>query len=627
MTSLLVDSQKWLSGCRCSLRSVVFFCWLLLLLNGCSEGRGWLASGPDPPRFKNLVVIVVDALRRDHLPAYGYERATAPFVSELAESGIRLDGVSASSWTRPSVATLLTGLHPQRHGTNTRADKLPDDVPYLPEILGWQGFHSAGYTSNNIIGEIFGFARGYATYWSVWPSGFDRQPFTNPMSPLKPHASLATQSALQLSRSLEPPFFLYVHYLDPHDPYTPKRPWSGEAEAGGPYYQPEDWEGHGRKERTEAQLQRMIDQYDGTILETDREIRRLVEGLEEQGLLKETLLVVTADHGEEFLEHGALTHGKSLFEEVLQVPFILWSESGLESRKLATRFHHVDFLPTMFAALGVPIPDGFDGVDRWAAITTGDGPQASSFLHMLDLDTHAALAIVAPPHKLIHRLRQPRNLMFDLDEDPTEQVNRAADPNAGEALLRTLLRRHNELSSAGYAGENVMLDEDIREQLAALGYLQIDTPQAELEKRNLPSRLRYFGSREYGLFGNERIETLASILDFRGSSEQLLRGWQVAGAGEARTGPRASAVLATPVGSSTLTLKGLAPEQRRGVRIGLSIDDSPVEFLEVSAGEFELQVRLPAGAAADGLVWVDLILQPGTAGKDNGLSWREISIQ
>ncbi len=195
----------------------------------------------EPPRFTNLVLIVIDTLRSDHLASYGYDRATAPFLDRLAREGIQLQGVAASSWTKPAVATLLTGLHPQRHRANTSADRLAPSLPFLPEILQRHGFSTVGYTANWFTGPSFGFDRGFDTFLEVWPPEPLRAGmYRNPASPDKPHATWATDSALELARDLEPPFFLSVHYLDPHDPYTPAAAWGDESASAGDFVQPAD---------------------------------------------------------------------------------------------------------------------------------------------------------------------------------------------------------------------------------------------------------------------------------------------------------------------------------------------------------------------------------------------------
>lgn len=425
------------------------------------------ASGCGPrPAFDNLVVIVVDALRSDHLPSYGYARDTAPYLTRLAGEGIQLQGYSVSSWTKPSVASLLTGLAPQRHQAISRSDHLPAAAPYLPELLRKAGFDTAAYVANLNVGREWSFDRGYRV-------------FLQPNGTQKVDGQRVTGSLLAGTRDLERRFFLYVHYVDPHDPYVPRKPW-----AGGRYVQPRQIE-RGRFPMDDATLQQLRDQYDGEIAEVDREIEHLLAELRKRGLLKRTLVVVTADHGEEFGEHGGLTHGHTLYEEVLRVPFLLWSENGLPRSNSGNHFYQLDFLPTMLAALGEKVPEKLDGRSSWPEILESR-PVARPLYFHLDLDRQGALAVLDFPRKLIHGVQEPVNRLYDLDSDPGE---RSPQTDSGGALLTELLRQHNRGGRQAFERRTGDVHGKLRESLAALGYLRSETPDAELRERVIPPRL------------------------------------------------------------------------------------------------------------------------------------------
>ena len=184
---------------RTRFRRAVFGTLAAALLSACAD------PPPEPPRFTNLVLIVIDTLRSDHLASYGYDRTTAPFLDRLAREGIQLQGVAASSWTKPSVATLLTGLHPAASpGEHPGRSARPPSLPFLPEILQRRGFSTVGYTANWFTGPSFGFDRGFDTFIEVWPPQPLRADiYRNPASPDKPHATWATDSALELARDLQ----------------------------------------------------------------------------------------------------------------------------------------------------------------------------------------------------------------------------------------------------------------------------------------------------------------------------------------------------------------------------------------------------------------------------------------
>lgn len=446
---------------------------------GCGIGE------PPAPEFRNLVVVMVDTLRSDHLPSYGYGRDTAPYLSRLSEEGIQLQGYSASSWTKSSIATLLTGLHPQRHQAISRSDSLPAEAPYLPELLSARGFSTAAYVGNKNVGKSFAFDRGFEAFYQFRPAS-------------KVDGEVVTERALSLADHLASRFFLYVHYVDPHDPYRPKKAWEDPEVADEAPVQPRHFQQRDGSVATEAQRRRMVAQYDGEIREVDHEIQTLLAGLRERGLLEDTLVVVTSDHGEEFQEHGGWTHGRTLFEEVLQVPLIFWSESPtLPPRQSSDAFHQVDFLPTVLDALGTSPealgpPETLDGVSRWKAITGGQALETGPLYFHLDLDRRGALAQIKDSKKLIHTSREPFHQLYDLEADPREQE---PTNGAGSELLSGLLRHHNRLGILAAQREHHTLDDETRKSLAALGYLQMDTPEEELAERTVPRKL----DRERGL--------------------------------------------------------------------------------------------------------------------------------
>jgi len=428
-----------------------------------------------PLRFQNLILIVADTLRQDHLSSYGYERVTAPFLDNLARQAVQVNGRSASSWTRPSVATLLTGLHPQRHGATRGWLSLPAHVPYLPEILASAGWQTRGYSSIANVSSNWGFARGFETFLELFPelSTVEVGRFHNPRSPSKPHADLVTALGLELANDLEPPFFLYLHYLDPHAPYTPV--------GSGGNYQEEDWlEISDVKDasptKREKLLQQLIEQYDAAIQDFDRAFARLFNELSDRGFLDKTLLVVTSDHGEGFLEHGLLAHGNSLYEEVLRVPLLFWGE-GLLPRQPTGSFHHVDLVPTLLDALRVEAHQslGLEGRSRWGEIVNSSSLTPTDQLHHLDFGGDDLVAIVRGTWKLIVYPEDPASdhsgaLVFRLD-GYTETVVSWDDADLGTELLSELSDLLGHQSVVGFSPVLASPDEAQLDQLRALGYL------------------------------------------------------------------------------------------------------------------------------------------------------------
>lgn len=576
-------------------------------------------SAAPPPRFRNLVVVMIDTLRSDHLSSYGYHRDTAPFLASIAEDGIQVQGISASSWTRPSIATLLTGLHPQRHQAIARSDALPESVAYLPQYLQERGFQTAAYLSNGNVSSELGFARGFDLV-----EEYGDKP--------KPEGSLVTDGGLRLADRLAPPFFLYVHYLDPHDPYVPAQPWG--ADQPRPLVQPQDIMS-GRAPFDEPTLQRMRDSYDGEIREMDPEIERLVRGLEQRGLLQDTLVVFTSDHGEAFGEHGKIVHGHTLHREEVEVPFLMWSlPSRWQPHRSKEIFHQVDFMATMLDALGVEQqPDG-DGETVWAQLATGQPlPASTHYLH-LDLDRFGELAIQSDGYKLIHRRGRPTNLLYHLAADPDElamiEDGTPAEAEARRRLLRQLIHLHNELAAGRSQRQVESIDGDLRDRLVALGYLNPQTSDERLAERVIPPRLNLFDHRTFGLFGHERIEEFSSTLGpDQGQPPQWLTGWLIAGAEGRWCGQEATAVLPKPAGADHVLLRGRSTIPNR---LQVTINRIPAGSWPLPLGPFELRIPLPADLNQRfPLLYVDLSVEQGAAvpgfTEAAGFLVRELSVE
>ena len=179
---------------------------LLLALAGCG-----VSELHPKTRGANVVVVVIDTLRRDRLATYGYSRDTAPFLGEMARQGAAFDGLTPAPWTKPATASLLTGLHPVHHQAIDRLDRLPDAAVTLAQRLRGQGYHTLGASANGWVSPGFGFDRGFDTF--LYRDGSKSTAFNRELLPM-------------LGR-LKPPYFLYVHYIDPHAPYAPDAGWDG----------------------------------------------------------------------------------------------------------------------------------------------------------------------------------------------------------------------------------------------------------------------------------------------------------------------------------------------------------------------------------------------------------------
>ena len=278
-----------------------------------------VVGGCSPTPRSNALLIVIDTLRADHLGCYGYPRNTSPAIDALAREGTRFArAYSAAPWTMPSVASIFTGLYPSAHGATSVQMPLPDSVTTLAEVVKAHGFATSGVVSHNLVSkETLNFGQGFDVYFEDEAKG---------------HAHVSTPGVtkqaierLQYHASQDEPFLLFVHYFDPHFDYqnhagidfaAPRR---GRLTGREPYARLKKLFPRLRKEEVEF----IRDLYDEEIRLIDGGVGRLLSELSMLGLDDTTVVVLTADHGEEFGEHGSIGHTRSLYEELVHVPLII----------------------------------------------------------------------------------------------------------------------------------------------------------------------------------------------------------------------------------------------------------------------------------------------------------------
>jgi choline-sulfatase len=452
--------------------------------------------------LRNVVLIVIDTLRQDHLRAYGYGRETAPTFTRLASEGVLWDGVSPTSWTKPAVASILTGLHPLRHQAFGNADALPESAQTLAERLRARGYSSLGITANGWLSRRAGFAQGFTAYHSMLD--LKHGPFST--------AQQVNEELLPRLKSLAPPFFLYVQYLDPHAPYDPDRDYRGQPLAGRLAARKR---GVGILElrmsevlmRPPELIEDATDLYDGEIRRTDDAITGLLRELRRLDLAQGTLTVVTSDHGEELQEHGRMGHGQTLYEEVVRVPLVFHAPGALPGGVRLGTASLLDVLPTVLDLLSVSFGRAeLDGLSL-AALMKDAGPSSGAspekggagrelLLH-LDLDNDGrgnimqegrALALRGDRFKLVLSQQPHRKELFDYRGDPREQLNQLM---AGQAVFKPmaehLAEQYNALAGRALA-RTADPDRDKREAMAALGY--IGAGVAATLGRGIPPRIQ-----------------------------------------------------------------------------------------------------------------------------------------
>jgi arylsulfatase A-like enzyme len=329
---------------------VRLLCLALALCPGSCSQQTQAAARP------NVILICLDTVRADHLGCYGYDRReTTPFLDRLAEESILFENASASAcWTKPSVPSFLTGTLPMQHGVfrgsardeaGSFSDVLPEEALTLAEVFQAQGYQTAAFVRNAQLRAGLGFEQGFDTYQER--AGDARE--------IRWKASDWLEE-----RDAQRPFFLYLHLLDAHWPYTVP------DEYAAMFSQPEvaariragDWRAlrdavnDGAQELDAADLEGLVGLYDGSIRYMDDELGRLWKRLERDGLVRDTIVCVLSDHGEEFMEHGRLGHGHGLYEYLLHVPWILHIP-GRGGVRHESQVSLLDLFPTLLSAAGL----------------------------------------------------------------------------------------------------------------------------------------------------------------------------------------------------------------------------------------------------------------------------------
>jgi arylsulfatase A-like enzyme len=423
----------------------------------------------------NLVLVSIDTLRADHLGAYGYGRATSPSIDRLAREGVVFErAYSTSNWTLPAHVSMLTGLYPTRHGAHHPRRAPAAEVGLLPEALGRRGYRSAAVVSTvAFLEKKYGLARGFEVYddESAFPARF-------------PEASRFVSSERVHARAVElldelgdggAPFFLFLHYFDVHADYVPPPPFDRMFAPGDGVRLdlPES------EEPRRGHAERLAALYDGEIRWVDSWIGRLLDELDRRDLAGRTLVVVTADHGEEFLEHGDWLHGRNLYDTSMRVPLVVRFPGGAHAgRRVTAPVSLVDLGATLLAAAGAGDGSWQSGIDL-APLAAGAASAPRALVAFGNGGIRKFLsAIVADGRKAVFEARgsgRPTGepvVLVRTEGDPLERRLEPGSSRAGRRLGARLRRIWAE--QARGAPRAVELPKPGGEEeagLRALGYL------------------------------------------------------------------------------------------------------------------------------------------------------------
>lgn len=493
-----ISSEIFIAGSKIVLLSVGLVIGVALVLNlgALREGKRTSEIFADQIRHNtanrltnladksvNVILISIDSLRADHLSCYGYPRKTGPNIDKLASEGVIVsEASSTTSWTLPAHMSMLTSMYPEAHGVITDKDYLDENRVTLAEVLRKEKYATAAFVSGPYLSSRYGFNRGFDLY-DDFTINFDSHNESH-QGITSPKLNEAIQSWLR--KNYEKKFFLFLHYWDVHYDYIPPPPYDTMFDPdykGTIDAQNYEFNYRIRRGMDPRDLFHIIALYDGEIALTDRYIGELLSALKELGIFNRTLIVLTADHGDEFYEHGRKGHMRTLYEEVLHVPLIFKFPSNsnlVGDRKVKEVVSIIDIVPTIL---------------EYISVKPNEEMQGRSLLHLLngnnksnDVLIYSSLlyklaTVRSADSKLIHYFEVPKKEFFDLVNDSQEKINlfdKRTSKNIAEeesyliSLLNWLNAQrqfHRALPKTATKNE-VELSEPMKEQLKSLGYMQ-----------------------------------------------------------------------------------------------------------------------------------------------------------
>jgi choline-sulfatase len=410
-------------------------------------------AGPAP----NVVLVTLDTTRPDHLGCYGDRDASTPRIDTIAAAGARFDtAITPVPITLPSHTTILTGRSPVSHGVHDNVlDRLADDVPTIAVLLKQRGYETAAFIGAAVLDHRFGLARGFDHYDDDLIGDMKER---NPFSFVERRAEQVTRPAIEwlAAHGTDRPFLLWAHYFDPHTDYVAPAPF-GERFADRPY--------------------------DGEIAYMDHWVGRLLDAVAEHENGRPTLVVIVGDHGEGLGEHGEQTHGLFVYDSTLRVPLLMrfpgQIPAGAVVPDLVTT---VAILPTVLDLLGVPAPSGLEASSLVPLLRGSSGADTPGiFLEtLLPKNLFGWTPIEGVRTARFKYIESPKPELYDLERDPKELSNLAAERSGEAASLGDRLAQHRLVAAkTRQAGASPgQLDEATRERLAALGYAVAPEPVA-----------------------------------------------------------------------------------------------------------------------------------------------------
>jgi arylsulfatase A-like enzyme len=422
----------------------------------------------------NVIIIVVDAMRYDHIGYGGYARDTTPNLDILAQEGYFFTNtISAAPWTKPSVVSLFTSQYPHVHGVTSTKKALPKESLTLARILSSKNYTTIGFTTNvNVDNKNNDFSKLYS---------FNQDP-----------ADKFSNKTIFILNSTKQPFLIYLHYIDPHMEYNPP--------AAHRIFEDKNYTGfftkkpnpnakiENRKEiilkefvkgsLSEKDKQFMIALYDGEIHFSDEQIGVLFDYLKKSGKWNKTMIIVTSDHGEELFDHNAIEHGHTLYDELIHIPLII-RIPGVGSRIIQSQVCSIDLAPTILDFLNISSPKSFQGDSLIPLISGDEVPEKPCFSESMNgIDGRSirfnGWKLIENPNSTggTGSIQKPKvTEMYYIVDDPSEKKNLFQDKiQVARSLTSTLDEWYHSNVTFRFNATNIYLSDDVIEQLKSLGY-------------------------------------------------------------------------------------------------------------------------------------------------------------
>ncbi len=476
-------------------------------------------SGAQAPQ--GVILIMCDTLRKDHLNPYGYKRETVPHLAAMASEGaLFLDDVTQATWTKVATPSIVTSLYPSSHRVRDFTDRLSPAATTIAEVYRAAGFATVAYSSVLFTGKFSNLHQGYDEL-------HEATSVADPRYSAKTARTYVDRATDWIEHHQDTPFFMYLHVFDPHDPFEPRAPYASL------YADPAKKEKHEKDVETalkfiEDPLMKQFhmpnraemekagldpaefvgydeDWYDGSIRGMDAEVGRLLERLRAMGLAERVQVAFIGDHGEEFIDHGKMFHGQSVYSELTNVPLMLYRPGTIPAVKITETVRSIDLMPTLLDLSGLTPPAEVQGQSlvpllaaasrprEAAAGPEGDSPTAAGWNDQPAVSEKAATtqgggpppretesySIVLEGWKLIHNIHRvgdkPEFELFQRAGDPLDQKNVAAEhPDIVERLKGELENWHKMVEAAqlpeSVSEENLSPAE--LERLRSLGYIK-----------------------------------------------------------------------------------------------------------------------------------------------------------